>query len=274
MNFVDWLQNGGFPELLDDLDFDQKAVREAISGFASGFGVGEDQSFILSGCVLSSGAYGAGFICLNGEVLRFDGVTAPTVPVGSAAVWGVLETNDANGTKTMENATIREAYKVRRAKIEVVTIAQATGRFWVTPRVTIGTKIAKMVELQLEFAPNKAPDWKTVGATGNIPFYNNGGTVAWGHAFGAGICPAQYRLWPSGLVELRGIIQGSGVSSFFILPPGYRPPTNRESVFTCANPHTTDNYNVWVDDDGTVFLYVNPGGTVKIDLSAIRFYTT
>lgn len=221
MNKVDWVLNGGFPELLDDLEFEQNAVREAFYGLMTAFGVSGPESFVISGCGLSGGSYQSGFICLEGEILRFDGSAPIAVSPPNMLAWAVLETNDPEGTKIMENTLTREAYKVRRARIEIIDIADSAGRFAVDPNgATIASKIASMSALTNKYSLKAQPVWRSIGALGQ-PAFENG----WiNDNFFDG--PAQFRKSDTGLVTLRGAVKNGSRYRMWLMPPDCIPPYN------------------------------------------------
>lgn len=129
MNQLITTNNGGFPFVLNDLRFDQQAVRDAFVGLLSAYGITTADSFILSGCesfVGGGGVYLPGWIFLAGEILKFDGAPITSSP-GSVAVWDVDVSYDAAGDKRMENGTTVQTYQVRKAKIILVPTGSAGG---------------------------------------------------------------------------------------------------------------------------------------------------
>ena len=116
---------GGFPLVLDDLDFLQKAFFGAFQGIGSMAGkeLTAAQGFIISGCerTVPGGVtnIAAGFIYLQGEVYQVDAHTFTEVPANTEH-WVVLETNDPNGLKIFQDTTSKQTYKVRKA--EVITL--------------------------------------------------------------------------------------------------------------------------------------------------------
>jgi len=113
---------GGFPLVLDDLDFLQKAFFGAFKGIGSMAGkeLTAAQGFIISGCerTVPGGVtnIAAGFIYLQGEVYQVDAHTFTEVPTNTEH-WVVLETNDPNGLKIFQDTTSKQTYKVRKAQV-------------------------------------------------------------------------------------------------------------------------------------------------------------
>jgi len=285
MNKVSFLHNGGFPALLDDLDFSQEATREAFYGFMSAFGVTEPLSFVISGCNLSGGSWLPGYICLAGEILRFDGQALSLPGFGNENVWDVLETNDPIGEKVFENGAIVQTFKVRKARIIAVTSAVAVNKFKVANNKTLATKLVEIVS-----ADNPALDltnkilnavgasglwalkaiepWRVVGAVGQ-PAFQNG----WANNFSAPARQAGFRKDNLGMVHLRGVITGNNGATIFQLPSGYRPTSNNDVCFSVpAGNGTNANYVLFVDSSGNITMGGSPGTTVNFFLNPVKFH--
>ncbi len=109
--------NGGFPVVLDDLRFNDKSVRDALLGFLSGFCITAGQSFVLSGCKLVAGVWQPGWICLAGEIYKFDGMPFVAAPSGYTNCWDVLISYDITGNKVMQDTSTVQSYQVRKAQV-------------------------------------------------------------------------------------------------------------------------------------------------------------
>ena len=120
MNKLKTTGNGGFPFDLNDLRFEQDAVRDAFYGFLSGIGVAAVDSFILSGCaVTDNGSYysvAAGYISLNGEILRVEAHNYNKTG-GHTYYWLLDVTYDPDGNEAFENGSSYDTYEVRRGKL-------------------------------------------------------------------------------------------------------------------------------------------------------------
>jgi len=76
MDKLDTSNDGGMPLELDDIEWMDAAYRDAWYGLISAFGITAPTSFKLSGCVVTKNGTiwttTAGYICLEGEVLKVD----------------------------------------------------------------------------------------------------------------------------------------------------------------------------------------------------------
>ena len=124
MNKFITTDNGGLPLQLDDLRFIDDSVRNALKGILSAYGIDPADSFILSGCAVTSGFGGvvwdvaAGYISLDGEVLEVTAhsITKTLLP-GEKHVWRILTTNDPAGLKTFQSTVSYNTYQIRQAEV-------------------------------------------------------------------------------------------------------------------------------------------------------------
>ena len=111
---------GGFPFVLDDIRFEQDAVRNAFYGILTAWGITDDESFILSGCEVTTGGgnynVAAGYVVLSGEVFKVDAHSVAIVG-GQTYFWQISETNDPAGLKVFEAGPSYNTYKVRKAVV-------------------------------------------------------------------------------------------------------------------------------------------------------------
>jgi len=128
------LIGGNFLEL-DDLEFEQLAIRKAFEGrlsFYQDVTLAAD-GFIISGCdaVLNVGNFdiSPGFIAFKGEVYE---VVAHSIPdnVANTFFWDVVVTFDPNGTEAFEDASTQETYEVRRVELKSLAIPPADIMFF------------------------------------------------------------------------------------------------------------------------------------------------
>lgn len=117
MNKTDFDFLGGFPFSLDDLINEQQSIREAFKGAMSGWGITAGEHLIVSGCIWTGSNYSDGWIFLNGELLRVDAGSTPTIAVGQVAVWALDITYDPAGNRNLESTAMVSAYQVRRGKV-------------------------------------------------------------------------------------------------------------------------------------------------------------
>lgn len=124
MNKFITTDNGGLPFQLDDLRFIDDSVRNAFKGILSAYGIDPADSFIISGCAVTSGFGGivwdvaAGYISLDGEVLEVDAhsITKTLLP-GEAHFWQVVTSNDPAGLKTFQSTIGYNTYQIRKAQV-------------------------------------------------------------------------------------------------------------------------------------------------------------
>jgi len=121
MNRLDVSDVGGFPVVLDDLDFLQDAFKGAFEGIGAMAGANllAADGFIISGCEKTSPGgvtnIAAGFIYLKGEVFKVDAHV--TVVPTETEHWVELETDDAAGNKVFQDTVSHQTYKVRKAHV-------------------------------------------------------------------------------------------------------------------------------------------------------------
>lgn len=101
-----------------------------------------------------------------------------------------------------------------------------------------------------------------VGGTGQPAFL-----AGWVNSVAAGDTPAGFLKTESGYVNLQGAITtGTVGSTAFVLPPGYRPPTNVAFAITSNGAAGI----VTVDSGGNV-TPVSPSSNVLVRLDGIQF---
>lgn len=120
MNKRDLSFLGGDPDRLDDDEFFQNAVIEAINGLASVWQSGSLDPIILSGLVGTVGAtntvYTPGYIVVNSEVYAVNGGSFPN---GSAMGININPSFDSNGDKQFENLLVNQTYIVRQGILKI-----------------------------------------------------------------------------------------------------------------------------------------------------------
>ncbi|HLP51245.1 MAG TPA: hypothetical protein VK154_10205 [Chitinophagales bacterium] len=128
MNRLKTTDNGGFPLELDDLRWQEEAVRDAFKGLTSFL---ERDNIILSGVAISglgtaNTTWTEGYVLINGEVCKVD---APTIPLNTvnqafSTYIEVVVEYDANGLETFENNVAYDTYEKRKATITTYATAQ------------------------------------------------------------------------------------------------------------------------------------------------------
>lgn len=123
MNKLISTQNGGIPLDWNDIRFEQDAVRDALYGVLSAFGITPAESFILSGCKIVGSNITAGYIAKGGEVYQVDAQAIPTPGSGQYVYFAQVITYDPAGDETMYNSAVAQTYQVRKAVLDLTTDA-------------------------------------------------------------------------------------------------------------------------------------------------------
>lgn len=216
MNHLETNFNGGVPIHLNDLRFQEDAVRAAIKGAMSAFGIDTfANSFIISGCVVTGPTCSEGWICLKGEILRVEAHTVPTPPLGQILVWSIETAYDPAGSKTLQSGGIIEMHHVKRGKI----IAAVPSGDYLVAQPTSGRLIDKLNALRTKLFAYDT--WHAVGGVGEPAFQSGFAN----YVLGGG--PLMFTLSETGAVTIRGRVTSSNAMSgsnvIFNLPTGYRP---------------------------------------------------
>lgn len=221
---------GGFPRVLDDLDYMQDGYFDGFKGLASASGVGliNEAGAILSGCEISGANITSGYILLNGEVLFFPGALA-VIPIaaGDTAFFELNTTNfDANGNKTLQDTSSHDAYQERDAKLTINNSPPANHFKW-------GDDTGRTA-LTWEEELNGIDDvWHQPDGAGEPPLVG-----LWNQSTGS-VPRLQFKKDKHGKVRLRGAIKDGTITlntldAIFILPVGYRPSNNAVGAITAA----------------------------------------
>lgn len=141
---------GGWPLELEDLDFNDAAIREAFYGLLSAFGIDPQDSFILSGCDQSGANYNGGYISLNGEILKVVGDTIPILAGLEVLYWDFDVTYDTAGREQFENGSTIDTYEVRRGILKKGTPSVGTYMPFAAPTIfeVMGDKMADVFVLK------------------------------------------------------------------------------------------------------------------------------
>jgi len=96
---------GGEPFKLDDIRFNDDSYRDAFNNLLLAWGT----DFIVSGCDVASYIVSAGYIMLNGELLKVDSHT-----IQGAGFFQKQVTYDSNGLKDFKNGNVNNTYQKNR----------------------------------------------------------------------------------------------------------------------------------------------------------------
>lgn len=197
--------NAGIGFEWDDFRFEQAAVREAIYGLVSAFGIDPASSFIISGCQVSglpgSQTYAPGFISLNGEIYRVPGGAVPViVNPGDFLYWDVDVTYDPAGFESFENGTSGDTYEVRTASVKV-------GQPAVFMPFSVDTLPLRIAKLLLPLTP--ALNWSINAYRNILPVASapvGEPSIAAGFVGSSGFIPA-YKTDDAGNIIINGQMQ-------------------------------------------------------------------
>lgn len=116
MNKLQSTDLGGIPFEWDDLRWESDAVREALLNLVKGLSEQEYLNMVIWGCNVNGAGHTAGAVLINGELCSVDAsATLPTPGVGQVLHFQLIETDDSFGTETMQNGSVTNQYKVRKA---------------------------------------------------------------------------------------------------------------------------------------------------------------
>lgn len=114
--------DGLMPLFLDDIRWMDASVRDAFYGLMTAFGVSPNESFKLSGCVVTvdgeSYTTTAGYLVFQGEILKVDAHTAVRpFPAPGDTGWYIGSSYDASGNKVFKDGNSYDTYEIRKAVI-------------------------------------------------------------------------------------------------------------------------------------------------------------
>lgn len=258
---------GGFKVRLNDIRWEQAAVREGVYGIMSAFGVTAAASFKLSGCdvTIAGSDYSctAGYISFMGEIFKVDAHTTHK-NTGESIIFGVDESYDASGNKTFLDLTTHSTYLIRKAKL-VSSVITGGGDYMLHNALTIheiiqNAIVAETIQTKLM---SISGEWHLVGATGE-PAFQNG----WYYA-GSGFATVGYMKETLNDIVLKGYVRNvtPAHGAIFTLPVGYRPA--EVMVFTSVTQY--GSATIYIQTNGDVYSMSDTIGYVVLD--GIRFKT-
>lgn len=107
----------------DDFGWMQDGIKDAFTGILSTYGIDTGVPIILSGCEVTLNVPSleisstAGYISLDGEVLKVDAHTLSYTEEGGMISWRVVETDDPSGAEQDSNGNTVQCYQKRRAQL-------------------------------------------------------------------------------------------------------------------------------------------------------------
>ena len=272
MNKLKTSDNGGQPIVLDDLRFEQNAVRDAFKGLLSGFQI----SNCNLSCVITRFDWyfsvTAGYVCIDKEIYYVPAHSLSILDT-QTAIWQVVSTWDSEGLKSYYNGVNHDTYEIRRAML-VADVADSTLPNYNLP--SLKDIIVNYTQPQLTSLNNSLislqtsinsinsylfeENWHYVGASGEPAFgaYTNVSNNQ----------PLRFKKH-LGYLIIEGCIHctadGSGL--IFTLPAGYRPITNRHVIYATifdASENTFGGSNIIIDKNGAVSTAVWNGDYLTI----------
>ncbi len=133
MNKLILTNTGGFPVVLDDMEFMAAGLDEAFLGILSALNIGvtNEAGLILSGCEVNGNNIDSGYVYLNGEVLFYPGDTG-VLPIagGSEGYFALKITFNPTGNKTFQDTAVHDTYAIRRAEFIVSASPPANRLTW------------------------------------------------------------------------------------------------------------------------------------------------
>jgi hypothetical protein len=216
---------GQYPVLREIFDEENK---DAIEAILTSITDGQTQGVILSGCVAAgatpNGTLTAGFVYLDGKVLRLPAQTGLTWPVYIAEAAATEEGGVFADSVTRQYIDVEEA--------EVVTSIPGAGQYvTITDQSTQGRTLLNALQ-EIE---NTNEAWTSTG-------------FSYGTGASAGIAGApEFYKDRNGVVHLRGGIVKGSTTTLGTLPAGYRP---QETIALTSFNEDTETLQVFVITTG------------------------
>lgn len=258
MNYLDTTLIGGMPLELDDLEWEQNAIRQGFEGvcsmFSKNMNSGNVESYVLSGCVIQITSPGGvvtpivtpGWVWIRGAgLLCFEGVTLSQSDVFETLYLDVETSDDPAGAEVFEDLVTRNAYKKRIAVLRRTVSSSPSPDAWF---FETGHRLIDRVQ-QLSPPPPPVPPTPTPTAFAQ--------PVA-GSSFSTS--NLVYRKMPDGTVQFRGYvtpttaIAANTLVHAFDLPNGFGPWSSDFRAVLVCNDNTPATKLV------QVVMYITSGG--------------
>lgn len=260
--------NGGFPLTLDDLRFEQDAIRGAFRGLLNGF-KGSIDTFIISGVnVTSAGGISwnvsEGWVCFKGEICKVDAHVATFVE--DAAL--TLIVGNTGPTVQLKNSELQQVWQTRRARIIGTDSWPNESEVANSVEMYSVKRIEQLVKEKVD-ALVPAPTWVTMNGDMlnqwgvlNSPFPN------------PAYCKTNGRVYMRGAIAITSespIIPDTN-EPFFQLPVGFRPIVNKTiAVFAVTtyniNKYLTGFEPTWIRiDANTGYCYADTSAILEKEI--------
>jgi hypothetical protein len=256
MDKLDCSKLGGDPLSLDDLEFLQTSLAEAIKGLASVWQWGSSDPVVIAGIKATVGVsdtvYTSGYVVIQQEVYFVSGVT---VPNGSSMCIDIAQTFDAAGDETFEDLSTQQTYIIRRGTLKIPV--GGPSEMDITDFISVKDALSTQ-----GIVVNNETAWANATFSG-----------AWASATGGfyGSNAVRYRKNKLGNIELDGIAYCAASPSaaiIFVLPVGFRPACFK--VYPAYVGDTGSGALVgWViiEPNGDVSLFTQVPGTYDLTVS-------
>lgn len=245
MNKLAIFNDKAVPFEWDDIDWLQESIRDAFYGLLSAFGVTEEDSFIISGCVvgISDGAADVadGYISFEGEICQVD--AASITWTGEKIVrFALLESDDPTGSETDIDSNTVECYKIRKATI-IADDAAAGQMLYNAPTLQDILKTLVFDDATAWVIVTPASDYTLTGIATSSQL--------------------KYRKDSIGTLQLQGQIYSDYVSgppapTCTTLPAGFRPVVDRFIPVLKLTGSTYTMIWAWIRTTGEIELSIVP----------------
>ncbi len=126
---------GGMPAKLNDIEFLQNGISDALAGLASAHQLGN--TFILDGVITSIGAFStlhntSGYAVVDGEICKVEssGLGSGNVVSSGFIYLEKVVTYNSDGLKVFKDTTLRDTYMVTKARFHWYSTVQSGKLLW------------------------------------------------------------------------------------------------------------------------------------------------
>jgi len=259
MNKLQTNYNGKMPFELDDLRWMDDAYREAFYALLSAFGIAPEDSFKLSGCVVTvnGNVYTttAGYISLNGEILKVNAHSI-TKSLLHSVYWVLDVAYDIAGNEIFEDGNSHDTYEVRTAKL-ATGITQLPINVMMYNADYLSDKIASIIPLE--------ENWHYIGGA-NEPVFENLWTNSPQER------PLRFKKDINNYVHIEGVaIDGTMGFGIFTLPVGYRPSVSLDFIVKSSDSSGFVVGVVRIFNTGLISIGGNPIGQDGVAFNGLIF---
>lgn len=268
MNKVDFTKLGGDPFTLDNLEFFQDGLIEAIKGLCAVWRFGTSDDVILAGLngtvSGSNTIYPNGYIVVGDEIYFVQGGTFLTT---DPVVIDISQTFDSGGDETFEDLTNQQTHIVRRGILKVST--GGPNEIDMADLISVRDRLSSLGALI-----DNSTAWQNVGTA--VPFNSTWTNVTSGTFSGSVL---RYKKTKTGEVVIDGsaIIPVSGtVHKIFTLPAGFRPLQAKRYSIVGNNNSVNAAWDLIILANGEVQVFnmdsYDNTLSLQVALDNIRFF--